>query len=265
MRRRAVLIQLTVLWTLTGTVTALSQDDSLQGVTGYRMTVVRNGTSGLKRQFTQEQLALLEKLNRSDLAHLGRQQRIVVPDAWVADELAYAMLPARYPSSEHLPKLLITHQPTQVFGAYERGELVRWGPVSSGARRSPTPSGLFSLNWRKKDHISSVDPEWKMPWTFNFESFLGLAFHEYALPGRPASHSCVRLLERDARWLFEWGEPWTESEGAILETGTPVFIVGQYNFDAPPPWRPVNGRLSPVQLPELPMSITRPVSEDSTS
>ena len=78
-----------------------------------------------------------------------------------------------------------------------------------------------------------------MPWYFNFHNESGLAFHQYALPGRPASHACIRLLERDAIWLFEWGESWILDERGweVLDSRTPVWIFGEYDFDAPPPWR----------------------------
>ena len=80
---------------------------------------------------------------------------------------------------------------------------------------------------------------------------LGLAFHAYALPGGPASHACVRLLERDARWLFGWGEGWALDERGwnVIDAGTPVWIVGQYNFGAPPPWRSLQWLSTGIQLP----------------
>jgi hypothetical protein len=85
---------------------------------------------------------------------------------------------------------------------------------------------------------STVNPDWYLPWYFNFDNRQGLAFHEYTLPGRPASHGCVRLLERDARWLYEWGEAATDCgpEGARRE-GTTVLILGHYDDQAPPPWQ----------------------------
>lgn len=78
-----------------------------------------------------------------------------------------------------------------------------------------------------------------MPRYVNFHNHRGLSFHEFALPGRPASHACVRLLERDAQWLFEWGESWTLDERGwtVLDRGTPVLILVCYDFTAPPPWR----------------------------
>jgi hypothetical protein len=77
-----------------------------------------------------------------------------------------------------------------------------------------------------------------MPWYFNFSSRQGLGLHQYALPGRPASHGCARMLVRDAQWLFTWGDGWTldDSTRELVEPGTLVLVIGKYNFQAPPPW-----------------------------
>ena len=90
-----------------------------------------------------------------------------------------------------------------------------------------------------------------MEWYFNFENERGLAFHQYELPGRPASHACIRLLRRDAIWLYEWGEGWklTPDERTVVEFGTPVLVLGAYNFGAPPPWTDLAWWSTPVSLP----------------
>ncbi len=225
----------------------------------YRLDTIAGGISELRERFTSTQLEILEKLNRADLESLGRSTVVMVPVAWADDELAYAQMPKHYPSGETFAKLVIVHLPGQMFGAYEAGGLVRWGPVSSGARETPTTHGLFHLNWRAVGHTSTVNPDWFMRWYFNFGNREGLALHQYALPGRPASHGCVRLLERDARWLFEWGEAWTlnASQDAVIRAGTPVIILGQYDFDAPPPWRSPAWLSQAVSLPLLPPAAIR--------
>ena len=116
------------------------------------------------------------------------------------------------------------------------------------------PAGLFHLNWRSRGRHTTVDPDWYMPWYFNFENDRGLSFHQYTLPGRPASHACVRLLERDAKWLFDWGETWTLDDRGwnVLEPGTPVLIVGCYDFSSPPPWRSTGWLSSGIVLPGNP-------------
>jgi hypothetical protein len=92
-----------------------------------------------------------------------------------------------------------------------------------------------------------------MRWYFNFDNRGGLAFHQYSLPGRPASRSCIRLLERDAQWLFHWGDQWTlDDRGtSIIAPGTPVLILGRFDFDSPPPWQSLAFLSSPIELPRL--------------
>lgn len=222
-------------------------------VIAYRVEKNRGGITELRERSNARELEILEKLNRVDRENLARLRVAVVPGSWAPDELAYSTMPERYPSGEPHPKLLVVHQPGQMFGAYESGRLVRWGPVSSGVREAPTPAGLFHLNWRAVGHTSTVNPEWFMKWYFNFGNREGLAFHQYVLPGQPASHGCVRLLERDAVWLFEWGDPWKvdDSETRVVEAGTPVLIIGAYDFDAPPPWRSLEWLSQIVGLPPL--------------
>lgn len=204
----------------------------------------------LTARFEPEQLGLLEKLNRTDRERLPRLDSMVVPSQWDGDELVYSPLPPQVVDLVEHPKALVVHQPLQVFGAYEEGVLVRWGPVSTGREDRPTPSGLFHLNWRSRGRHSTVNPEWFLPWYYNFQNERGLSFHEYELPGEPASHACVRLLERDARWIYQWGEGWTLDERGwdVLETGTPVWILGEYDYDSPPPWRDPDAPHPPVDL-----------------
>lgn len=222
----------------------------------YRIESVGGGARALDKRFDRSQLALLEKLNRSDLEHLVRLGSIVVPKTWLSDELVYSPLPATYVWAARFPKLLVVYQPGQVFGAYEYGCLIRWGPVSSGRQAAQTPTGLFHLNWRSRGRRSTIDPEWFMKWYFNFENDVGLSFHHYALPGRPASHACVRLLERDAEWLYQWGEEWQlDVRGQrVRRPGTPVLIVDKYDFKSPPPWRSLDWLARSIDLPLAPGS-----------
>jgi lipoprotein-anchoring transpeptidase ErfK/SrfK len=156
----------------------------------------------LAERFKPQELALLEKLNRADVKHLSRLESIVVPSEW-RDEADYSPFPREYAAAAAMPKLLIVDQPSQAFAAYEFGQLVRWGPTSTGRQAKPTPGGRFHLNWRARTRTSTLSGEWRLNWYFNFHNTRGLAFHEFDLPGVPASHACVRLLARDAMWIYQ--------------------------------------------------------------
>jgi hypothetical protein len=169
----------------------------------------------LRSRFTAAQLDILEKLNRRDREHLIRTDPpvpgIVVPAIWESDELAYSPLPREWPAAAAHAKYLVVHQPLQVFGAYEVGRLVRWGPVSSGRKETPTPAGAYNLTWRSRKRTSTDNDAWVLEWYFNFINSRGISFHQFDLPGYAASHACVRLLQRDAQWISGWGEQWTLS------------------------------------------------------
>jgi hypothetical protein len=209
------------------------------------------------KALAERELGILEKLNRRDRDHLVRLTEVVVPDAFVDDELAYSPLPTEWAWASGQAKALVVDQPMQVFGAYEHGRLVHWGPVSSGRQETATPSGFFHLTWKAKSRRSTDNEAWLLNWYFNFINSRGVSFHEFELPGRPASHACVRLLRRDAEWLYAWGEQWrlTPDGRQVQQTGTPVAVVGQYDFTKPPPWTSLEAWRGPISLPADP---TRP-------
>jgi hypothetical protein len=64
------------------------------------------------------------------------------------------------------------------------------------------------------------------------------------------------LIERDARWLYHWGESWRidDTGRRVLDHGTPVIIVERFDFSARPPWRIPSALASGVELPaRIPM------------
>ncbi len=219
----------------------------------YSVAPFRGTLDTLRQQFTPEQLGLLEKLNRAELNRLPRLKELVVPSRWDLDELAYSPLPETYRGAEGTPKLIVVDIPGQAFGAYENGRLIRWGPVSSGGPDAPTPDGVYHVTWKAKLHYSTEDPDWRLPWVLNFGLHRGLDLHAYDLPGRPASHACVRLLDRDAEWLYGWADQWRLGrKGKVDEPGTPIFVVGGYDYGAPPPWRSPEWLARGIELPEFP-------------
>jgi hypothetical protein len=195
--------------------------------------------TALRKQLGADGFSLMLKINRLDLEHVRQGDSLVVPEG-PAD--ARSLSP--FPESLRLDvspaaRLLAVSRRVQAFAAYENGLLVRWGPTSTGRKETQTPAGLYHTNWRAKLRRSSDNDQWILPWLVNFENQRGISFHQFDLPGYPASHACVRLLEADARWIFDWAEQWVLSDDrrSVVAYGTPVIVFGDYAYDAPPPWK----------------------------
>lgn len=64
-----------------------------------------------------------------------------------------------------------------------------------------------------------------------------MGWHQYSLPGYPASHSCLRLQEKDAKYLYDWADEWELADSETVKVkGTPVIVFGSYDFTALKPW-----------------------------
>ena len=231
----------------------------------FVLQLLPRSAAELRDRFPSAQIDILEKLNRRDREHLIRTDPpvpgIVVPVVWEDDELSYSPFPLDWPATANHAKYLVVHQPMQVFGAYESGKLVRWGPVSSGRKETPTPAGTFNLTWRSRKRTSTDNDAWILEWYFNFINSRGVSFHQFDLPGYAASHACVRLLQRDAQWLYGWGDQWALSadKRTVEVPGTPVLIIGAYGHGQVPPWTSVASLGVPL---ELPASVAPPLLRD---
>jgi hypothetical protein len=192
----------------------------------------------LTSELGKEGFTLVLKINRVDLDHVRQGEALIVPGK-VGDLLTHASFPAEVEVLRPIPKAILVSRRIQAFGAYESGRLIFWGPTSTGKKATPTPAGLFHTNWKSKERVSTVDEHWLLRWYVNLANFAGVSFHQYALPGYPASHSCIRLLEEDAKWIYDWAEQWVLSKDGrqILAQGTPVVIFGDYTYDQPAPWK----------------------------
>lgn len=210
----------------------------------------------LKARYNPRQLAIIAALNRMDFPSMYRSDTLLVPDTLLPDLMAYSPFPASVSFLEKVRKLVFFSYPAQAFGAYEYGQLRRWGPTSMGRKKDPTPTGLFFTNWKAEETRSTFDDEWLLKWNFNIENKLGVGWHQYAMPGYPASHSCLRLREEDARYLYDWAEQWIlKNEEQVLAPGTPVIVFGSYPFGHSRPWRalatdPAALRITEQQLQE---------------
>ena len=222
-------------------VAAESGEDGAVGRPGLLAVTIRSRSEldDLRRRLGTQGTLLLEKLNRRDLRHMRSQVELAVPES-PYDIDAYSPFPPELPQLADIPKAILVALRIQAFGAFERGRLVRWGPVSSGGRHHQTPAGLYHTNWRSRRKVSTINAHWIMPWYFNLHTSMGVAFHEYAIPGLPESYGCIRLVGEDARWIFSWADRWIPARrpgGPPRAFGTPVIVFGAYDYDSPPPWQ----------------------------
>ena len=182
-------------------------------------------------------LDLVLALNRVDVVNLKKLDSIVVPTDFSGDLEYYMPFPIEVATLNEVSKIILFSYATQAFATYEYGVLTHTGPTSLGREKDKTPTGLFFTNWKAEETISTFNDEWKLKWNFNIENKKGIGFHEYELPGYPASHSCLRLLEKDAKMLYEFADQWElESAEKVKLKGTPVIVFGSYDFKNPKIW-----------------------------
>ena len=188
-------------------------------------------------EFSDEQKYIIAALNRIDTDHIARRDSLIVPNEFHDDFLQYSPFPHKVNVLNDVDKFLIFSYPVQAFAVYEKGVLMKWGPTNMGKKATQTPRGLFFTNWKGRKVRSTVDDEWILNWNFNIHNTGGIGFHQYALPGYPASHSCLRLLDADAQYLYNWADQWILSDPQTVKVkGTPVIVYGDYNFGVKGDW-----------------------------
>ena len=213
---------------------------------------------------------LVELLNRRPMNTVQIGDTLIVPEIFDLDFRAYAPFPRHYPGAAEFGKLFIIHKAIQAWAAYEYGMLARWGIVNTGTAESPTPNGRFNFNWKVEYRVSSHSPpgeRWEMYWVFNFHEARGIHVHQYIMPtGGPMSHGCVRLVESDAKWVYDWATPWTlarktlddgSTDNRIAKQGTTVLVLGDDPKGMPLPFERRNPSplLKKVDLPAHPHDV----------
>jgi hypothetical protein len=114
---------------------------------------------------------------------------------------------------------------------YRNGVRIAVTTISSGKTGHDTPTGVFTILQKNKDHRSSTYNNAPMPYMQRL-TWKGVALHAGNLPGYPASHGCVRLPLEFAKLLFD-----------NMPMGGTVVIAGGHED---PIKRPPAGVLAPV-------------------
>lgn len=172
-------------------------------------------------------------LNRKELRFMRVGDTILVPNKISEDLRNYSVFPPVYCDAMYIPKLIVVSNVYQAYACYEYGKLVRFAAANTGKETTPTYPGRYSLVWKQRLRISSLDSTWELPFTFNFHQYAGNAFHQFEMPGRAVSHSCVRQFMDDAEWLYKWGTraKIDSNRRFIPNSGTPVIMLGMFDYD----------------------------------
>ncbi|MCY7340045.1 MAG: L,D-transpeptidase family protein [Sphingomonas bacterium] len=138
-------------------------------------------------------------------AKLAASEAAVMARADMADAFGgRALKPGHYlwkdGVSVRAPRVVISlsHQLAYLYSA---NELVAVSTISSGKSGHDTPTGIFPILQKKSLHHSRKYDNAPMPYMQRLDDY-GIALHAGALPGRPASHGCVRLPAKFAAKLY---------------------------------------------------------------
>ena len=99
------------------------------------------------------------------------------------------------------PIVLVVSLDEQRAYVYRNGMAIGVSTISSGKVGKETPTGVFTILQKKKDHRSNLYNDAPMPFMQRL-TWDGIALHGGTLPGYPASHGCVRLPHAFAEKLF---------------------------------------------------------------
>jgi lipoprotein-anchoring transpeptidase ErfK/SrfK len=228
----------------------------------YTLNVLNDSTiNAYVKLYDDTSWRIICAINRIDPNRLHRADSILIPDTVSHDLMDYSPFPLKLDHSAFGEKFIFVSYTIQAFALYRNDSLLRWGPVSMGAKKSKTPTGQYFTNWKSKKQISTEDSTWILNWYFNIINSSGVSFHEYELPGFPASHSCIRLRQEDAMFLYHFADQWQldETGRTILKQGTPVIVFGSYPWGKTRPWFNLarNARNTNIEADSLKLTIEK--------
>lgn len=199
---------------------------------------------------------LVARFNRIDRRHVYPGMTLKVPDN-MADIRSYSPLPQYYEPAKRHEKYIVVSLTEQWLGAYEYGKLKFSNPAATGRTGFESPTGIFRITARHKNHTSSLyrtdDDEAQYPMDNAMRFYIaedGVAYwlHARDLPGRPASHGCIGLFDEamqnrmfdtpekpvlmDSQKVYAWAVGENEYEDDTgdheeLEDGPIVEVIGQ--------------------------------------
>lgn len=160
---------------------------------------------------------------RGTLGAIGAAVSVGLP-AWAEQDMILdieAMRPGEFAwHPERAPKgavAVVVSIPEQRVHVYRNGVRIAVSTCSTGKQGHETPTGVFTVLQKDKNHHSKTYNNAPMP-NMNRLTWDGIALHAGNLPGYPASHGCVRLPLDFSEKLF-----------GVTHVGTPVIIAGSHS------------------------------------
>ena len=138
------------------------------------------------------------------------------------------------------PVVLVVSLDQQLAYVYRNGIAIGISTISSGKPGKDTPTGVFTILQKNKDHKSNLYNNAPMPYMQRL-TWDGIALHGGTLPGYPASHGCVRLPHPFAAKVY-----------GITRTGDTVVVS---DARAAPTTLVYPGMLAPVTAHGLPLAV----------
>jgi hypothetical protein len=99
------------------------------------------------------------------------------------------------------PVVVVVSLDEQLAYVYRNGIRVGVASVSTGRPGHTTPTGVFTILQKDKDHHSKKYDNAPMPYAERL-TWDGVALHAGGLPGYPSSHGCVHLPSEFAQLLY---------------------------------------------------------------
>lgn len=174
--------------------------------------------------------------NRIDRRHVYPGMTIKVPIN-MEQIRGYTPLPLFYEPAKTHEKYILVDLTEQWLGAYEYGRLKFSMPAATGMDGHNTPTGLFQVDARDKNHTSSLykteDQQEQYPMDNAIRFHVGdddvsYWIHARDLPGRPASHGCIGVYD-EVMQNREYGIP----EIPVLHNSEKLYnwAVGEEDYD----------------------------------
>src|SRR5215472_9490165 len=100
------------------------------------------------------------------------------------------------------PVVMVVSLTEQRAYVYRNGILIGATSVSTGRPGYATPTGVFTVLQKQKEHRSTIYDSAPMPYMERL-TWSGVALHAGGIPGYPESHGCIHLPSEFAKLLYD--------------------------------------------------------------